>query len=347
MRSRKRVALAALVLLVGLLAACGSEQADEPVESDTTTASGTLVIYSGRNEELVGPLLDMFTEKTGIEVEVRYANSAELSATILEEGDASPADVFLSQDAGALGALDEEGILRSLDQETLDQVDTRFQAESGTWVGVSGRARVLVYDPAQVSEVPESVFDLTDEAWSGKVAWAPTNASFQAFVTAMRVTAGEDVARQWLEDMQANGTVAYESNDLILAAVEEGQAAIGLINHYYWAELVAEEGAENVSSKIAFLPGEDPGALVNVAGVGVLESATHSAEADAFVDFLLSEEAQRYFSEETFEYPLAAGVDADPSLPPLATLGGPSIDLSSLSSLEETLALLADTGVTS
>jgi iron(III) transport system substrate-binding protein len=301
-------------------------------------------VYSGRNEELVGPLLAMFTEATGIEVEVRYGDTAELAATILEEGANTPADVYYGQDAGALGALRAEGVLAELPTETLDLVEDRFKATDGTWVGTSGRARVIAYNTDELTEdeVPDSVLDLTAPEWEGRVGWAPTNGSFQAFVTAMRVELGDEPAQAWLEDMVANGVQVYERNTAIVEAVAAGEIDLGLVNHYYLYQFLAED--PDYTAANAFLDGGDVGSLVNVAGAGVLTTTDQPDAAEQFVAYLLSEEAQRYFSTETYEYPLAMGIAADDRLPPLDTIETPDLDLSDLDDLQGTLELLRTSG---
>ena len=305
-----------------------------------------LVVYSGRAENLVEPLLEM-AEDAGITIDVRYGGSAELAAQILEEGGNRRADVFLSQDAGALGALSKEGLLGPIPATELGKVDARYRADDGTWVGLSGRARVLVYDPRVVpqSELPPTVFALTGKEWQGKVGIAPTNASFQAFVTAMRVTQGEAVTKEWLTGIKRNAKV-YENNIQIRDAVDAGEIPVGLVNHYYLYEKIAEVGAANVHAKHHWFRPGDPGALVNVSGVGILKGTKKQALAERFVAYLLSEAAQKYFAERTKEYPLTEGVDAVEGLPALASIKGPEIDLSDLASLKETLDLLAEVGLT-
>lgn len=376
-RSTTWLRLLAAGLLLGLLAAgCGGESTDDPSEATSEVAEspaddqdateseaateatdeatdpegagdeeGPLTIYSGRNEDLVGPLLEQFTEETGIEVEVRYGDTAELAATILEEGQNSPADVFFGQDAGALGALRDQGILAELPAETLDKVEERFRATDGTWVGVSGRSRVLAYNTETLSEddVPDSVLDLTDEQWSGRVGWAPTNGSFQAFVTAMRVELGDEATGQWLEDMLANDVQVYDGNTAIVEAVSRGEIDLGLVNHYYLYRYLAEDPDFPVAN--AFLPGGDVGSLVNVAGVGILTTTDQPSAAEEFVAFLLSDTAQEYFRDETVEYPLVAGIEADERLPALESIETPDLDLSDMSDLQGTLELLRTTGV--
>jgi iron(III) transport system substrate-binding protein len=309
-------------------------------------SDGELTIYSGRQQDLVGPLLERYAEEKGVDINVRYAGTPELAATINEEGDASPADVFFSQDAGALGQLEDEGRLAKLPGNLLGQVHERFRSRTGNWVGTSGRARIVAYDRRELeeSELPESVLDLTGERWEGKVGWAPTNASFQSFVTALRKTEGEEAAERWLTAMKDNDTQVYENNVAIRDAIANGEIEAGLINHYYVAEAIAEEG-EDYPVGIHEPPGGDPGALVNVAGAGVIAGSDEEDAAREFVEFLLSREAQDYFAKETKEYPLAAGVKAEPGLQPLESIEQPDVDLSDLDDLQGTVELLEKTGV--
>ena len=320
-------------------------EADAEAEG-TPFVGGDLTVYSGRNENLVGALIEQAEGALGIEIGVRYGGTAEMAVTILEEGDNSPAGLFYAQDAGALGALAKEGRLQPLPQEILDRVDPRFRSPDGLWVGTSGRARVLVYNTEQLSEadLPASVFELTDERWRGQIGWAPTNGSFQAFVTALRVISGEDAARQWIEDMVANEPVVFEGNGPIVRAVAAGEIAVGLVNHYYKYEIQAEEGVELPIENHFFAAG-DPGSLVNVAGVAVLADTEQAEQAVALVDYFLTEPAQTYFAEETFEYPLIEGVPTAEGLKPLAEVESPDIDLSDLDDLEGTLALLTEVGL--
>ncbi|MGH3912072.1 MAG: iron ABC transporter substrate-binding protein [Pseudonocardiaceae bacterium] len=326
-------------LLVGL-AGCGG--------SGNPTEDSELVIYSGRQQALVEPLIDRFRQQTGIATSVRYGGTPELAAQLLEEGEATPADVYFSQDGGALGALGRAGRLEPLPQSVLDTVPAQYRAEDGTWVGTSGRVRVIVYDPRQVpeQEVPDSIFELTEPRWRGQVGIAPGNASFAAFVTAIRVVRGDAAAKEWLEGMRANDVERFDNNILILNAVKAGVVQLGLINHYYYYEQVAEEGAAAMPARLKFLPGGDPGALVNVAGVGILRGTDHAEQARRFVEFLLSEQSQAYFAQETKEYPLGAGVPAVADLPPLESLQSPQIDLSDLDTLEQTQQMIREAGLT-
>ena len=306
-----------------------------------SSVAQTLTIYSGRNEAFVGPVVAAFEAATGMDVEVRYGDTAPLVAQILEEGSNSPADLLLAQDAGALGAMAAAGMLAPLPREILSQVDARFRSSQGLWVGVTGRARVLVVGP-DLDDLPTSVFELTEERFRGRVGWAPGNGSFQAFVTAMRVIYGEARASEWLRAMVANDTRVYPKNTPIVEAVGRGEIDIGLVNHYYLYRFTAEN--PDFSARNLFLSDADIGALVNVAGAAVVASSDRQIVAQHFIAFLLSPLAQRHFAAEVNEYPLVPGVLANPELPPLNQLATPDIDLAALSDLETTLELLLDTG---
>ena len=307
---------------------------------------GELTIYSGRERDLVGPLLDRFAKEEGVDIKVRYGGTPELAATINEEGDASPADVFLSQDAGALGTLQRGRRLAKLPPDVTGAVDRRFRSPRGAWVGVSGRARVVAYNREELeeSDLPRSVLGLTARGWKGRVGWAPTNASFQSFVTALRKTEGEARAQTWLRGMRDNDVQVYENNVAIRDAVAKGEIDVGLINHYYVAEARAAEGPDYPVG-VYTPPGGDPGALVNAAGAAVLASSDASEEAERFVRYLLSREAQRYFADRTKEYPLAAGVQPERGLIPLRQIEQPDVDLSDLADLQATVELLEEAGV--
>jgi ABC-type Fe3+ transport system, periplasmic component len=337
---RTTATLAVAALLAAGLAACG----------DGGRSTDTLTIYSGRNESLVGPLIEQFSQETGIKVEVRYGDTAQMAAQILEEGDRSPADVFLAQDAGALGAVAKAGRFAPLPAEILDRVPAKYRAANGQWVGVTGRSRVLAYDSQTLdpADLPASVFDLTAPEWRGRVGVAPTNASFQAFITAMRVQHGDDRARQWLTDLVANDPQIRNNNVQIVADIDEGRLAVGLVNHYYVFERAKELGVglDDLRVRLHFFPNGDTGALVNVSGVGLLTSAADNANARRFIEYLLSPAGQRYFAEQTFEYPLIAGVALDPALPPLDDLEAPDIDLNDLDTLAATVEMIQQSGLT-
>lgn len=346
MNRTQLVKLGLLTFLIAAVTACGSS-ASAP---DTTTtasaienATGEVTLYSGRSEELIADLLTEFTSSTGIKVNARFGDSGEMAALLLTEGSNSPADVFLSQDGGALGAVRDSMMV--LPQTTLNKVDAKYRDTDGKWIGVSGRVRVIVYNPDLVDAPPTSIDELLDAKWSGKIGFAPTNASWQSFVTGLRILRGEEGARSWLESFASNKPVAYEKNSAVRDAVNAGEVALGLVNHYYLYEKIAAEGAETVKAKNQYIGGGDPGGLVNVAGVGILANAKNTSAAQAFVDFLLSTNGQQYFRDKTFEYPLVKGQTQAPELPALEDLGSPAIDLSDLSSIEVTQELLQEVGL--
>ena len=275
----RRVALAGTLLAIAVAVLPGCGQGEE-----------TLTVYSGRSQSLIDPLLGSFSEQTGIDVRVKYAGSAAIAATILEEGDNTPADVVFLQDPGSLGALSAAGVLRRLPDGLLAQVDGRFRSRSDEWVGTSGRARAVVYNTSAVDpdrDLPGSVMDFTAPSWKGRVGWAPQNGSFQAFVTAMRTSLGESETRRWLEGMQSNDARAYSNNTSIVAAVGRGEVDVGLVNHYYLARFLEEEGP-GFGARNHFLRGGDPGALVLVAGAGILKASGNDEAAERFIEYLLS-----------------------------------------------------------
>ncbi|MGE3141061.1 MAG: iron ABC transporter substrate-binding protein [Thermoleophilia bacterium] len=334
------------VFVVGAVA-CGGDD-DGTAGGTAAETSGSLTVYSGRDEELVAPLFEQFTSETGIGVEVRYGDTAEMAATIVEEGDASPADVFFGQDGGALGALQKEQRLAELSDSSLDMVLPAFRSPEGYWIGTSGRVRVLGYDTRvlEESDLPASVFDLTGPEWSGKVGWAPTNASFQAFVTAMRVEVGDDRTLQWLQDMKDNGTVAFEGNSPLRDAIANGEIEAGLLNHYYMEQARAElADPETYPVGTHVFPDGDVGSLINVAGAGVVSSTDDAAAAERLVAFLVSPASQEFFVEETKEYPVTPGVAGPEGLPSLESIEQPDVDLNDLEDLRGTLALIQRAGL--
>ena len=324
--------VAALVMGLGILAgACGD--GDEP-----------LLIYSGRGEELVGPLIEQFSESNGVEVEVRYAGSTELASTLLEEGSGTEADVFLAQDPASLGLA--APLMATLPSEDIDAVPPRFRDRGHRWVGVSGRIRTVIYDrdQVQVSDLPSSIDDLLDPQWRGMIGVAPTNGSFLAFVAAMILDRGEAATLEWLRELAALDPQDYPKNSPIVAAADAGEVGLGLVNHYYLLRLQAEGGGKRAANH--FLSAGDPGSLVMPSGLGVLSNSEQSEDAHSFIEFMLSETAQRYFAEQTYEYPLAAGVRPAASLPPIDSIPTPRIDLSDLhTALERATDLVAEAGL--
>lgn len=335
-RGRIRLAVGFVGVAILALAAAACSGSDED----------SLTVYSGRSAELIGPLIERFSEETGIDVGVRYAGTSELAALLLEESDRSPADVFIAQDAGALGAVQAAGLLAPLAEELLTRLDPAFRSREGAWVGLSGRVRVVVYNTEAVdpAELPASILDFVDPRWKDRIGWAPQNGSFQAWVTAFRATQGEEAARAWLEAVRANGAVEYPNNTSIVQAAASGEIDVGFVNHYYLHRFLAEEG-DSFGARNHYTAAGDVGTLVNVAGAGILASSGNAGAAQGLIEFLLDDESQRYYAEETFEYPLLPGVPSTADLPTIAELRPLDVDLSRLDDLEGTLRLLRDVDV--
>jgi iron(III) transport system substrate-binding protein len=336
---------AALIAAAPTMFTRGAYAQGTPMASDFPEPTGSLVLYAGRSEDLVGGLIDGIEGATGVKLDVRYGNTAELAAQILEEGKNTPAGLYFGQDGGALGALAKEGRFAVLPAETLEKVEARFRSPEGTWIGLSGRARVLVYNPevTDPATLPASIIDLPTAELNGPIGWAPTNASFQAFVTALRVTEGEDAARGWLEAIIATEPVIFPGNAPQIEAVANQEISVGIVNHYYL--LQARKETPDIAAENYFFPNGDLGSLINVAGAGIIEGSEQAGDALLVLDYLLGEEAQTYFAEQTSEYPLAAGVQPIEALTPLAELETPDFDLSDLDDLAGTLTLLTDLGL--
>lgn len=330
-RSRLALLATGLVVALGASACSGSDE---------------LVVYSGRGQNLVGPLLEQFAEDTGIPIAVRYADSSELALLLEEEGDATDADVVYMQTPGAVAFLGQRDRLATLESSTLEQVPEQFRSENDRWVGVTGRQRVLVYnqDTVDESELPDSVFDLTTDEYAGRVAVAPPNGSFQDFVSAMRLQEGDDRTREWLEGLVANDVRTYPNNNAIVEAVGRGEIDMGLVNHYYNFRFLAED--PDLPSRNHRFPDGDIGALVITSSAGIVEGSDQPEWAQQFVDYLLTEDAQQYFRDETFEYPLAGDLEADPELPSLADQDLPQVDIDRLGEdLASTVEMIQDSGL--
>lgn len=335
--------IGSLVLFL-LITAC---QGNAPAADE---AGNSLIIYSGRSESLIQPLLDQFEADTGIDVQVRYGSTSEMAGVLLEEGDNSAADLFYAQDPGGLGAVEAAGLLAALPAEILDRAPDRFAAPSGEWVGISGRARVVVYNTNVIgdpnTELPQDIFAFTEPEWDGRIGWAPTNGSFQAMVTGMRAIWGEEKTRDWLNGIQANHPLVYSSNTPIVEGVANGEVDVGFVNHYYLYRFLAEQG-DAFPARNQFLTGGGPGSLLMVSGAGILENAANADNAQRFIEYLLSPAGQAYFAAETFEYPLIDDVATAAGLPPLAELDALAADipLSDLTDLQGTQEMLLDLGI--
>lgn len=330
---RRRVGVLMLALLALSSPACSRQ-------------NNALTIYSGRTENLVGPLLERFAREKGVPIDVRYGDSADLALLIAEEGERSPADIFFSQSPGAVGFLAGKGLLASPDKTALEKVDPAFRSKGGHWVGVSGRQRVLVYNSKLVAaaDLPESVFDLTGAQYAQKVGIAPQNASFQDFITVMSQVKGKQETEKWLGGMAANKSPVYPNNNAIVAAVARGEVPMGLANHYYNYRFLQED--PDAPSRNHIFPPTDLGSLVLASSVSVVAGSNKAEAANKFVNYLLSPKAQKYFVEQTFEYPLANGSKRPPGLPALGAAPAFSYDLDSLGSgLEDTARLIDKSGL--
>lgn len=302
----------------------------------------TLIVYSGRSEELVQPVIDMFEEDTGIEVTVRYASSTEQAATLLQEGASTQADVFYAQDPASLGSVSQ--LMAPIDPEILKRIEPRFHDRDGLWVGTSGRVRVFVYNTSTTRPLPQTIDEVNDPAWFGAVGVAPTNGSFLSFVSAMILERGEEATRDWLSDLAANSPNDYPANAPIVSAVDNGDLDGGLVNHYYLIRLRAEGAGKNAENY--YIPAGDVGSLIMTAGAAILANSDMPDEATRFVDYLLSEPAQAHFANVVFEYPLIEGVPPAEGLPPLDSINSPDIDLSDLAGvLDDAIRLVTEAGL--
>lgn len=304
-----------------------------------------LTVYSGRGESFVGPVLSLFEKETGIKLKVRYGSTAEIAALLQEEGTKSPADVFWAQDGGALGA--NEKLFEALPAKVFDGQAEQFKSKSGKWVSVTGRSRSVVYSPkrAPKESLPESVLGLTDPAWKGRVGWAPGNASFQAFVTAMRVKEGDEATKKWIDGMVANGAKTYKNNVAIVQAIADGEIDAGLVNTYYLSRFKTRDDKFPVEQ--TFFKSGDIGNLMNVAGVGILATSKQKPAAEKLVSFLLSPAVQQYFASTGAEYPVIGNVVPASALKDVANpeKAGPAISLDKLTDEAGTRAILSGAGL--
>lgn len=303
-----------------------------------------LTIYSGRSEEFIAPFLAQWEQESGIALNVRYGDSAELAAQILEEGENSPADLFLSQDAGSLGAVASADLFTQLPDSVATEIDPSFIAGNRSWVGVTGRARVFAYNPDAVTVLPQSISDLTKDIYRGKFGIAPSNASFQAFVTALINEKGEAVAQKWLSDVKANDAKIYLKNSAIVEAIDQGEIDLGLVNHYYIWEVATALGRD-IKVKNGYFASGDIGNLINVSGAGVLATSKKQDAALALINFLTSDPIQKQFVEQTHEYAVIPGLTPPQGLPDFKSLGSPRVDLGDLANTQRTQDLLIKVGL--
>jgi iron(III) transport system substrate-binding protein len=344
-----RVTFLLVAIALAWSPACKGKKDDAGATRGTTTETPAprrvLKVYSGRTEALIAPVLEMFEQHAGVAVEVKYADTAQLAATILEEGQRSPADVFVAQDASTLALLESRGVFVPLPESITGRVGSSFRSKSGHWVGVSGRARVLAYNTKklQPENLPRSAVELTEARWKGRVGWSPENASFQSALAAMVQLEGEEAAARWVKNMQANQPRAYPKNAPAVQAVTRGEVDVALVNHYYLYRLRAEHGEDFPVENHYFRSGKAD-SLVNVSGAAILASSGQKELAEEFLLFLLSDTAQTFFTETNYEFPLASGVQSKLGLPDIATLNVPEVDLAKLEELEITHTILREAG---
>lgn len=336
--------LAWLGLVLWTLTGCGgpqpaSEGAGESVQEQVSHEP--LVVYSGRNKSLIEPLLERF-QSTGRKLEVRYGETAELVATLLEEGERTPCHVFIAQDAAALGMLSRSGMLKPLPDELAARLPASFVSPRKDWIGLSGRARVVVYNTEQVGpdDLPRTLDEVTDPRFRGRFGVAPGNASFQAHMALYRAVHGPEALAELLAGIAANEPKRYPKNSPIVEATLQGEIDWGLVNHYYlWRALAENPEAPGAN---AFMAGDEVSSFINLAGAGAL---TERPEAIELIRFLVSDEAQQYFAEETFEYPVVAGIESGIELESLPQNMG-QFDFAEVSdNLEPTLEAIGASGL--
>ena len=310
--------------------------------------AASLTLYSAQHEQTVDLLTKAFTKETGIDVKVRSGEAPELASQLVKEGAASPADVFFTENSPELEWLSEKGLLAKVAPATLASVPAHDSSPADDWVGVLARENVLVFNPDMVKEasLPASLLDLAKPEWKGKVAIAPTDADFLPLIGAVVAMKGRPAALAWLKGLRDNATI-FDDDEGVVAAVDRGAVATGIINNYYWARLRTEKGADKTQSAIHHFADGDVGGLLNVSGAAILKSSRNQAAAQKFLAFLVGKTAQEMISklDITFEYPLAAGVAANPILKPMAELQPPPLTLKQIGDDREAGNLLREAGL--
>jgi iron(III) transport system substrate-binding protein len=338
-RHRRALTAVGMASILGVLAAgCGGSSSGD---------SGTLTLYSAQHEQMSKALAKGFEEKTGAKVQIRFGEDEGLAEQIEQEGEASPADVVLTENTPPLELLADSGKLAKVDPSTLAEVPARYSSPSGHWVGVAARETVLAYNPKLIpaDQLPASILDLAKPEWKGKLAIAPSEPDFIPIVSAIEKLDGKAAAKSWLEGFAANAK-HYNDNEGIIAAVDDGQVAAGIINHYYWYEEVAEKGKQNVPSRLHYFGHEDPGALVNISGAGALESSHEPELAQEFLAFAVSKEGQSAITHSgDWEYPLNGAVPPPPGLKPFDSLEPPKVGPADLGDGSAPLELMQQVGL--
>jgi len=339
-------ALAGAAMLA--MTACGAagSPASSTAGGSSSAGKAVLVLYNAQHENLMTAVTDAFTAATGIKVEMRNGDDSELSNQIVQEGSASPADVFVTENSPGMTLLDTKGLFTGLDAATRAQTPAQYSATNGKWVGFAARSTVLPYNTGKLTagQAPGSVMDLAKPAWKDRFGISPSGADFQAIVSAVVQLKGEDAAAAWLAGLKANAKI-YQGNSTVMKAVNSGEIETGIIYHYYWYEDQAEGGANSDHVKLKFLGQQDPGAFVSVSGAGVLASSKHPREAQQFVAFLTSAAGQQAIvGSSTMEYAIASGVAANKVLTPLSELDPPIVDPTALNG-PRVVALMQQAGL--
>lgn len=319
-----------------------------PVLAAAPARAETITLYSAQHEQLVDQLTKEFTKESGIRVRVRSGEAPEIANQIAKEGARSPADVYFTENSPELTLLDEKGLLAPVDRATLAAVPAKYSAASGNWVGVLARENVLAFNPKLIAEdaLPHSLLDLAKPEWKGKIAIAPSDADFLPLVAAVAALHGEQAALAWLKGLQENAQI-FDDDEGVVAAVDRGTVAAGVINNYYWARLRTEQGEAKTTSRIHHFAGGDVGGLINVSGAAVLKSSKHQAAAQRFLAFLVSPKVQTAIAQGDvdFEYPLAPGVAPNPLLKPFDALQPPALSMNQLGDDQAAARLLRQAGL--
>ena len=318
--SRIAAVLSALAVVLGATACSSSGGNDE------------LLIYNAQHESLTKEWIDAFTKETGVKVTYRQGGDTELGNQLIAEGDASPADVFLTENSPAMAAVEHAALFADLDPQTINQVPSQYRPASGKWTGVAARTTVFVYNTTklQPDQLPKSMLDLEQPAWKGRWGGAPAKADFQAIVSALLQLKGEQATAQWLAGMKTNAVV-YNDNIATMKAVNAGEVDGGIIYHYYWFRDQAKTKADSGNTELHYFKNQDPGAFVSLSGGGVLKSSKKAQQAQQFLRFITGKAGQEVLEKgDSFEYTVASGVPANPALVPLNDLQAPVVDPSTL-----------------
>ena len=313
-------------------------------------AADTLTIYSGRSERLIKPVLDAFTTSTGIQIALLSSGTTELVNRLKAEGDRTSADLLITNDAGSLELARTAGLLRPLNMREIDRaIPSQFRAPDNAWVGVSGRFWIVAYNRTMVqSDQVKSLLDLADPKWKNKIAILNSSSEYlQAGVSVILATHGEEKTRQFLQGLKTNAdTQVYQKSSQIVDAVAKGQVALGIVNHYYVYRYLATQPDAPIAVLMPDQQEGGMGAIMNVAGVGVVKSTKHLDSAKLLVEFLVAQAGQKLFAELDKEYPLHQDVKADPALVERKNFRAALVPLSKLAELREpTLTLIEQVGL--